>query len=332
MNLNKSIKIFLNYVLGPALFLWVSVSIYHQLKDQKDLPQALEQIKHSLSGGHLWKLVLVILLMFLNWGIEARKWQLLVRPLQPISFLRAFYSVLSGVSFAINTPNRIGEYGGRVLYMKEGNRAKAISLAILGSASQLIITLVLGIGGLLYLKNLNIFSTTTSGNTLSILWFSILLYGALLATIVTLIFYFRLSGIVKWMEGISGMAKWVSYIRALNKFDTSYLLHILFLSFVRYLVFANQYLLLMDVFGVEIYWWQGFWVISVLFLILSVVPTFALSELGIRGKVFIFLLDSFSKNYVGIISCTVGIWILNLVIPALIGSLLILGIKMFSRR
>ena len=67
-------------------------------------------------------------------------------------------------------------------------------------------------------------------------------------------------------------------------------------------------------------------------LILAIIPTFALAELGIRGKVSIFLLESFSRNYVGIISCTLGIWIINLVVPALIGSLLILGVKIFSNK
>jgi Lysylphosphatidylglycerol synthase TM region len=331
-HLNKSIKIILNYFLGPVLFLWLSISIYHQLQTQKDLPGALAQIKQSLSGNGYWKLILVIALMFINWGLEAKKWQLLVKHLQPVSFLRAFYSVLSGVAFAINTPNRIGEYGGRVLYIKDGNRFKAISLAILGSISQLIITLVIGLIGLVYLKNLNIFSTTGSSHPLSSLWLNIILYGVLIVTATIVLFYFRLSWMVKWLEKIPVKAKFIQYIKVLDEFETGQLVQLLLLSFTRYLVFACQYLLLMDVFGVEINWWQGFWVISVLFLTLAIIPTFALAELGIRGKLSMFLLDSFSRNYVGIISCTLGIWVINLVIPALAGSLLILGIKIFSNK
>ena len=47
----------------------------------------------------------------------------------------------SGVSFSVTTPNRSGEYLGRVLYMDEGNRLRVISLTILGSISQLIVTI-----------------------------------------------------------------------------------------------------------------------------------------------------------------------------------------------
>ena len=36
------------------------------------------------------------------------------------TFFTAYKSVLSGVTLSLNTPNRIGEYGGRILYVKEG--------------------------------------------------------------------------------------------------------------------------------------------------------------------------------------------------------------------
>jgi hypothetical protein len=267
--------------------------------------------------------------MLLNWGIEARKWQVLIKPLQPISLLKSFYSVLSGVAFAINTPNRIGEYGGRVLFIKDGNRMKAVSLAMLGSISQLIITLTAGMIGLLYLKNLNILSTTAPVHPLSEIWLNIIVYGVLLVTLVTIVFYFRLSWMVRWLEKLPGKNRWISYINVLDGFKTKSLLRLLSLSFVRYMVFALQYLLLFDVFGVTLNWWQEFWIVSVLFLILAIIPTFALAELGIRGRVSIFLLEGLSSNYAGIISCTLGIWIINLVVPALMGSLLILGVKYF---
>lgn len=267
--------------------------------------------------------------MLLNWGIEARKWQVLLKSLQPVSLLKAFNSVLSGVAFAINTPNRIGEYGGRVLYINAGNRIKAVSLAMLGSISQLIITLLTGFCGLLYLKNLNILSTTGVVHPLSHIWFNIVVYGVLLVTLGVVLFYFRLSWMVRWLEKLPRKGKMIEYIKVLDSFAFADLIRLLSLSLFRYLVFVSQYLLLFDLFGVQVNWWQGFWIVSVLFLILAIIPTFALAELGIRGKVSIFLLQGFSSNYAGIISCTLGIWVINLVVPALIGSLLILGVKFF---
>jgi uncharacterized membrane protein YbhN (UPF0104 family) len=68
------------------------------------------------------KISLVFLLMFVNWGIEARKWQLLVSSIQKVSFGRAFRAVFSGQALGFNTPNRMGESAGRAIFLDEGNR------------------------------------------------------------------------------------------------------------------------------------------------------------------------------------------------------------------
>ena len=72
--------------------------------------------------------------------------------------------------------------------------------------------------------------------------------------------------------------------------------------------------------------WTGFWIITVMFWILAIIPSFAIAELGIRGTVAKTLF-AYSLNTIGILTVTFGIWFANLFIPALIGSLLILGIK-----
>jgi hypothetical protein len=81
---------------------------------------------------------------------------------------------------------------------------------------------------------------------------------------------------------------------------------------------------------VEILWVTAFWIISILFLVLAIVPSFAIADLGIRGKFSTELLSLYTTNVVGIIGTTFGIWFINLFIPALLGSLFILSIKIFK--
>jgi hypothetical protein len=90
--------------------------------------------------------------------------------------------------------------------------------------------------------------------------------------------------------------------------------------------------LLLQVLSVEISWIQGFWIISILFLVLAIIPSFAIADLGIRGKFSTELLTLYSANTIGIIGTTFGIWFINLFIPALAGSILILGIKIFKEK
>lgn len=326
---NKNIKIIFKYVIAPLLGIWLFYSLYQQIRSQPHLHESITLIKEAPFGEGAWKFWLVIFLALVNWGLEARKWQVLVKPLQKISFWRAYKSVLSGVALSLNTPNRMGEYGGRILYVKEGSRLKAISLSIAGSISQLIITLILGCSGLIYIL---FFQTTHSGPLvgLSVFWIQTLLLIASIITLLLILFFFRLSWLIKLIEKIPASKKFIEYISVLEEFTAKLLLSLLSLSFFRYLVFVLQYILLLQVLHVEIFWIDSFWIISILFLVLAIVPSFAIADLGIRGKFSTELLGVYSINTLGILGTTFGIWFINLFIPALAGSILILGIRFFK--
>jgi uncharacterized membrane protein YbhN (UPF0104 family) len=118
MKLNKNIKLFVNYFLGPLLFIWLSFSIWRQIQQQPNLEKAWQHILESVGSPLLWNLVAVVLLMIVNWSVEAFKWKISVAKIQPISFFKAFKAVLSGISFSVSTPNRVGEYLGRVLLLE----------------------------------------------------------------------------------------------------------------------------------------------------------------------------------------------------------------------
>ena len=161
-------------------------------------------------------------------------------------------------------------------------------------------------------------------------WLKTLLFLSCCAAAITVLFYFRLSWLIKLIEKIPAAAKYVQYINVLDNFNAKLLLRLLYLSLFRYVVFVIQYILLLQVLDVSILWLNGFWIISILFLVLAIVPSFAIADLGIRGKFSTELLSFYSTNTVGIIGTTFGIWFINLFIPALAGSLLILGIKFFK--
>ncbi len=153
MRLNKNIKIFLNYFLGPLLFIWLGFSIYKQILAQAHLQTSWVHIKQSFQSAKLFNVLIVVLLMVANWSIEAKKWQLAVASIYHINFMKAFKAILSGVAFSVTMPNRIGEYLGRMLYMPEGNRLKSISVTLVSSLSQLYVTITSGVIGFVFLRN-----------------------------------------------------------------------------------------------------------------------------------------------------------------------------------
>ena len=329
MPLNRKLRIFLNYAVGLVIFAWVSYMIYRSLLHQPHLGERWRDIRDSLVWPRSGLLLATIGLMLVNWGIEARKWQLLVRQVEPFSFRKAYFSVLTGVSISLNTPNRVGEYAGRVLYLQPANRLRGISLNMVTSVSQLIVTMVMGIAGLCYL--LTVFTTDMLGSHgLTPFWMHVILYGGAIFCAGTIILYFRLSWLVRILEGIPGMQRIKPYISVLDHYEWPLLARMLLLSAIRFVVFVTQYILMFRLLHVEVTWAQGFWAVSVLMLILALIPTIAIAELPIRLEASKAFLNLFSPNDLGIDAASFGIWIINLIIPALLGSLLILGIKIIK--
>ena len=327
---NKNIKIIFNYVLGPVVFIILAFSIYTQIQKQPDWEVSLAQLKQVLHSHLKWLIVPVVLLMLVTWGLEARKWQLALANLQRLSSWKAFKAIFTGSTMASFTPNRTGEYVGRILYVEEGKRLQAVSLTFICSMAQLQVTLYAGLAGLWSFTRS--FGSIVNEPQSTIMWMNVLFYVVLTAAAVLTLFYFRLAWCIKVIHRWTGNAKIMRYVAVLEDCNATVLLRILSLSGVRYLVFIVQYYLLFKVFGVDVNWWQTLQSVSVLFLVLAILPSFTfLTDLGIRWKAGIEIVQLYSTNTIGIFAAAFTIWLVNLIIPALIGSLLILGIKVFRK-
>jgi hypothetical protein len=329
--LNKNIKIILNYIIGPLVFCLLAWSIWQQLYRQPHWPTSLQQVKSAFAGNAWWKIALVGVLMIVNWSLEARKWQILVNRVQRISFWQSVKAVFTGTTMAFFTPNRMGEYMGRILYIEDGKRIKAISLTLVGSMAQLLVTWLAGIGGFLFVRCH--IADNSPADTSMLFWTLMMLYITIAGFVILTLFYFRIAWLVRWIERIPRIDKFVTYIKDLDSLNATILLRILSLSIARYGIFIAQYYLLFEVFGVSMHMGQVAGAISVVFLLLSIVPTIAIiTELGVRWKASIEVVQLFSGNITGILATSLAIWVINLVIPALIGSLLILGLKIFTNK
>jgi len=244
--------------------------------------------------------------------------------------MQAFRSVISGVAFTMITPNRTGEFIGRVFYVPDGNRIRAAALTLVGSVSQLIITLFAGALGLLILRNY-LSHHTNHLQGLSILWLNGLFAGTVIILVLIVLFYFRINWLIKIIDKIPQFSNYAYYIEPLEEVETRELTKILLLSTLRYLVFVVQYWLVFKLFKVDLLTWQLLSLVSVLFLVLAVAPTIALAELGIRSKASIALFSIFSTNTLGILVATGAIWLINIIFPAIAGSLFVLGVKLFGK-
>ena len=323
--MNKSIKLIVNYFLGPLLFVVLAYLLYKQIIQQPDLEIRWTQIKSSWKQPLFW---LVVMMLFLNWGLEALKWQLLLSPLEKISFSKSLKSVFAGCSITMLTPNRTGEFGGRILFVRAENRIKAISATIVGSISQLTITIFFGVLAIMILRNASAGYKLIKG--LPWIFNPYVLVISSLVGFMLLMIFFRLNFLVNYLVRIPGVKKISQHISFLNFFNRKILLRILFYSLLRYLIFILQYIFLLHVLHVDIDGFFCFGLLALFYLTMAILPTIGFTELPVRATTSVLILGLVSENVLGIQAAALGIWIINLVVPSIIGSFYILRTKIYK--
>ena len=87
--------------------------------------------------------------MFLNWFLESLKWRFLISKIEKISIKRSLRAIFSGITVSAFTPNRVGEYAGRVFCLEKADRVQAVLITVIGSMAQLVVTIVFGLIGIL---------------------------------------------------------------------------------------------------------------------------------------------------------------------------------------
>ncbi len=315
--MNKSIKISLNYLLGSVIFILLSFSLYKQLVHQKDFYSSWERIKSSWHSAFFW---LVFFLMFINWGLETIKWEKMMRPLETISFNNAFKAVLAGCSITMITPNRIGEYGGRILFVAKENRIKAISISILSGISQLIITFLIGCMGLFFLK----YQTDADSGIIKILGNNLIIGVSVVSCIALLLLFLNVDLFIKLFSKWTFFNKITKNVAIVTIYTKKELLRILILSLLRYLVFILQYLIILRVMNVLIEPTICISLISIFYLMMALAPTIGIIELPVRATAASMILGVYNTNMLGIQAAVFAIWLINLFIPSLLGSMFFL--------
>jgi len=334
-----------NFLISLMIILATYGFIYYQLFHKRDLESVYNTFLESFRHGWFINMIaFVLILMFINWGLEALKWSLLIRKIESVGWLRSYLAVLTGVAVSSLTPNRVGDYFGRVFILEKANRIEGVLITILGSMSQLLITFLAGTTCtfLLFLghheqllRYFNIpeylYNWFLWGGGILVLGLNILFLLLFLNIAVLSAFAGRLKGRV--------LEKITSYIQVLSAYTTRELLVVILLSASRFLVFSIQMYLLLRAFSVNISFIEGMITIAVIFFAITMIPSVAIAELGIRGSVSLFLIGlQFGNPFeispdiaLGIVAASTGLWLVNLVLPALTGAVFAFSLKFFRR-
>ncbi len=292
--------------------------LYLELRGRDNLPALWAEFIQQVSSAQRWWLPLAIALMPLNWLVETLKWQPFMHRYQPLTLWQGFQGVLTGVSFTMFTPHQLGEYGGRLLFVQPEHRWKAIMINVVGSWAQYLVAVVAGLIGVLLLL----------GQSLSLppimLRYGALLVGAGLPLL--LAGYFQMHRILPWARRIPLLHRLRPFVRdvhILQTFRQRDLWLVLSLAVLRYTIFASQYFFLLRFFGIPASILTGYAGISTIFLVQTIVPLPAIMGLLLRGNIALFVWLQIGANEVSTLAATFTLWIINLILPALIGTFLL---------
>jgi hypothetical protein len=224
----------------------------------------------------------------------------------------------------------VGESIGKSMLLSDGNRLKGVVLSFVASASQLLVTLIAGLIAMIWLFPIIRIGLQDqlqlSASLLS------MLYGALFIVVgLFIICYTAIPFFANKLAKVSFFSKYIFLITSIQAIHRQLLLELLFISSARYFVFLLQYLLIFRLCGVVIDAPIMVALTAILFLILAIIPTLTLAELGIRGKVSLLLFGMYNLNVMGILAAAGGIWVLNLIIPACLGGLILLRLQYFRK-
>lgn len=327
-----------NFLLRLAIVLATYTFLYRQLFIKRDLEAFYNTFLEQFQQGFFLECLLIIfLLMFVNWGLEAWKWQFQISKIEKVSFFRSFQAILTGISVSAFLPNRVGDYFGRVFILEKGNHIEGILITIVGSISQFIATFFIGSLALVFF--LPLFSDTS--DYLYGYFYHAMLAMIIIANILTLIFYFNISVLTGLLQKISfkRWQKFREHVIAFSYFNRAELFKILSISILRYLIFSTQFYLLLRTFSLPIPVHYAYILIPVIYLLITAIPTVALSELGVRGSVSIYIFSLYFVQMglqpeayeVRVFSASSMIWLINIVLPALVGTFLVFRLKFFRK-
>ena len=268
----------------------------------------------GMSGTQATLFIAVLLLMPVNWGLEALKWRTLVRQLQPFTLAQAYRSVLMGLASGFFTPNRILDPVGRVLMLEDENKAKGVLYSLVQTLAQSFAGCVFLAVALMLLPSANILPADVPLSTLN--W-----VAGVFITVITLL-YFTMP---LWAPKVryKRSEKIDNVLRAMAEITYPVLIKVSLTSIVRYAVYSLQYFLMLRFMAVEITSFQALILIPINYFLISVTPSVSFSELGIRGAFAMLLLGAVTTNTVGAAMAAVTVWAVNYIIPVITGSTLV---------
>ena len=241
-------------------------------------------------GVKQWSaLVLCLLLMPLNMGLEAWKWRTLIPMSWSEAHRQVYYSKLAGLI----TPWRLGEYPARGLLMEKSQWGNVLSMGAVGSATMTAAIIIAGLFSIALLILTNHISLV--GSVILPLW--LFFVGILLVVLILALLFAPLL-----------LRRWTTVSHKLILISTAQ-------SFVRLACWCVQLALVLYSLGAlgNLGLLEIIGLTAVYYLLVTITPNVPIAEVGVRGSWAIVVFGSVNAAFAGVL-----LWGINTLLPCVV--------------
>ena len=240
---------------------------------------------------------------------EAGKWRLLLRDVEPMTIWGAQRQVYYGYVGAFITPYHAGDYPARAMLLKDkGNFSAAVGLGLVGTVALLLVELIIGVPATWLFAS---YDQSLPMQSFAIAFIVVILLMSFLPHIV------RSLAKHQWQS-----TQMQQLVMALSKISYTRFMQTVGWSFLRYMVWAIQLALTLHFCGVEMSPMEYLISIPFYYMVVAIFPSIPAANIAIRGTWSLIIFGVFSPNTAGIALAVALIWLINTVLPMLIGSIL----------
>lgn len=287
---------------GKVLLFWLlAYVLYHHFFVEREFGPLWLHFQSTWQWNKLPFLIIATLLMPINWLLETWKWKVLLK--NRTSFNQLIKGVSAGVTFGFITPGRAGEFIGRTFYIEDVNKVNVFFLSLVGGLAQTAVTLVAG--SIMF--------------SLSHFYQPFIAGLAIGTTAVFLLFYFRFDLLNSLLATMPFLANRDLVMQQADLPSLATLFKVLLLSALRYFVYLSQYVLLMMAVGIDLSAWKLYVNNALVLLLQTFSPLMPYLDFTYRGSVAVFIFEPQTKNTIAVFLAVTLVWMINLVIPALVG-------------
>lgn len=302
ISISHKTKQYLTFIIKVLIVCLAFYVIYDKLAHNEKM--SWTQFQHILQHKFTvsW-LLFMLFLSFLNRFLEILKWQNLAQVIHPISIKKATKQVLAALTAGLFTPNGIGEYAGKALYFPQKETRKVIFLNLICNGIQMILSILFGIIGLLYLGYYS--------------WVLLIIgFGTFAIVFLALTKNLQIKGYstAVFLSKINEIPKKIHYKNNV-------------LAIGRYLTFSHQYYFLFVLFGVDLPYLTVIATIMAVYFIASSLPSFQFLDFAVKGGVALWFFEKINVDEVVVLFITTFMWFFNVVLPVLIGSYFVMIYK-----